>query len=131
MRWRPIGASRGFLGSRSPGAWGSRKGGLSGQCIPWVLGEPHGIGMTAQLGAAELMRLRRAGVRPFSVDKGLALLDAALARAEGGLVAAPFDLGLLQRQAEQAMVPALLRTLVRPPHRRPPARTDDSRSWRE
>ena len=45
-------------------------------------------------------------------------MDAALARAEAGLVAAPLDLGMLQRYAEQAPVPALLRTLVRPGLRR-------------
>ena len=89
-----------------------RKQGLSGQSLAWGLWEPQGTGMTAHLGAAELMRLRRAGVRSFSVDKGLALLDAALACAEAGLVMAPLDLGLLQRHAEQAPVPALLRTLV-------------------
>ena len=95
-----------------------RKEGLSGQSLAWGLWEPQGMGMTAHLGPAELLRMRRAGFRPLSVDKGLALLDAALARAEAGLVAAQLDLGSLQRHAEQATVPALLRTLVRPGLRR-------------
>ena len=95
-----------------------RSQGLSGQALAWGLWEPQGTGMTAQLGAAELLRLRRAGVRALSLAKGLTLLDAALGRAEAGLVVAHLDLSTLQRYAEQTPVPALLRTLVRPGLRR-------------
>jgi NAD(P)-dependent dehydrogenase (short-subunit alcohol dehydrogenase family) len=95
-----------------------RQQGLAGQSLAWGLWEPQGAGMTAHLGSAELARMRRAGLRPLSVENGLALLDAALGRPEAGLVATSLDLALLQRQAEQEMVPALLRTLVRPGLRR-------------
>jgi polyketide synthase 12 len=59
-----------------------RKQGLSGQSLAWGRWEPQAGGMTAHLGPAALLRTRRAGLRPLSLDKGLALLDAALARPE-------------------------------------------------
>ena len=49
--------------------------------------------MTARLGSAELLRLRRAGVRPLSVDAAMKLLDAALSRPEAGLVPMQLDSG--------------------------------------
>ena len=84
-----------------------RMQGLVGQSLAWGLWELQGAGMAAHLGAAELLRMRRTGLRPLSVAKGLALLDAALARPEAALVTAPLDLGALQLHAEQATVPAL------------------------
>jgi NAD(P)-dependent dehydrogenase (short-subunit alcohol dehydrogenase family) len=104
-----------------------RREGLAGQSLAWGLWEPQGAGMTAHLGSAQLARMRRAALRPLSVESALALLDAALARPEAGLVATSLDLGLLQRQAEQEMVPALMRRLVQTiPHRAKAMRVDGS-----
>jgi acyl carrier protein len=79
--------------------------------------------MTARLGAAQFARMRRAGLRPMPVERGMALLDEALARAEVGLVAMHLDLGAVQHRVdEDGRVPALFRTLVRPGLRRVGAR---------
>jgi len=97
--------------------------GLPGQALAWGLWESEGVGMTARLGAAKLARMRRAGLRPIPVERGMALLDEALARAEVGLVAMHLDLGAVQRRVGvDARVPALFRTLVRPGLRRVGAR---------
>jgi acyl carrier protein len=67
--------------------------------------------------------MRRAGLRPMPVERGMALFDEALARAEVGLVAMHLDLGAVQRRVgEDARIPALFRTLVRPGLRRVGAR---------
>jgi NADP-dependent 3-hydroxy acid dehydrogenase YdfG/acyl carrier protein len=93
--------------------------GLSGQSLAWGLWEPQGKGMTSHLGAAELLRIRRSGIRPLSVERGLALLDAAMTRPEAGLVPVQLEVGGMQRQlTESAPLPALLRALVRPGLRR-------------
>jgi acyl carrier protein len=96
-----------------------RREGLPGQSLAWGLWEPQGKGMTSHLGAAELLRLRRAGIRPLSVESGMALLDAALTRPEAGLVPIQLDVGQMQRRmVEAAIVPTLYRALVRPGLRR-------------
>ena len=63
-----------------------RQQGLAGMSLVWGLWEPQGAGMTAHLGQAELMRMRRQGVLPLSLELGLALLDAALSRPEAVLI---------------------------------------------
>src|SRR5262249_44150365 len=70
-------------------------------------------GMTAHLGQAELLRMRRQGVLPLSLELGLELLDAALSRAEGVLIPLHLDLGVMQRQLGGEEVPALYRGLLR------------------
>jgi pimaricinolide synthase PimS1 len=95
-----------------------REQGLSGQSLAWGLWESQGKGMAAHLGAAELSRMRRTGLRTLAVDKGMALLDAALASSEPALVTTQLDLDFLRRHAEQAMGPALMRALVQPVLRR-------------
>ncbi|HWO22076.1 MAG TPA: type I polyketide synthase [Kofleriaceae bacterium] len=87
-----------------------RARGLPAQSLAWGLWQPQGLGMTAHLGTAELTRMQRQGIAPFSVATGLALLDAALASREPVLVPVRLDLGGLARQGE---IPAPLRQLVR------------------
>ena len=64
----------------------------------WGFWEPQGAGMTAHLGRAELMRMRRQGVLPLSLELGLELLDAALSRPEAVLIPLHLDVGVMQRQ---------------------------------
>jgi acyl carrier protein len=68
--------------------------------------------MTAHLGRAELMRMRRQGVQALSLQLGLALLDAAQSQPEAMLVPIHLDVGAMQRQLSDD-VPALYRGLVR------------------
>ncbi|MEU0581842.1 SDR family NAD(P)-dependent oxidoreductase, partial [Streptomyces griseoincarnatus] len=115
----------GTLGSPGQGSYGAanafldalaahrRRHGLAAQSLAWGLWAQGGGGMTAVLGEAELARMRRQGAQAMTVEQGLALLDAALARPEPHLVPARLDLGVL-RQAGQDGVPAVLRSLVRP-----------------
>ena len=72
-----------------------------------------GAGMTAHLGKAELLRMRRQGVLPLSLELGLELLDAVLSRAEAVLIPLHLDVGVMQRQLGGAEVPALYRMLLR------------------
>ena len=66
--------------------------------LMWGFWEPRGAGMTAHLGRAELMRMRRQGVLPLSLELGLELLDAALSRPEAVLIPLRLDVGVMQRQ---------------------------------
>ena len=96
-----------------------RKLGLPAISLAWGLWQQQGLGMTAHLGKAELTRMRRQGLAPMSVETGLALLDAALARPEATLVPARLDLVRIERQATvAAALPGLLRALLRPNLRR-------------
>ena len=47
-----------------------RHRGLAGMSLMWGFWEPRGAGMTAHLGKAELMRMRRQGVLPLSLELG-------------------------------------------------------------
>ena len=67
---------------------------LLGMSLMWGFWEPRGTGMTAHLGKAELMRMRRQGVLPLSLDLGLELLDAALSRPEAVLDPSPSGRGV-------------------------------------
>jgi acyl carrier protein len=89
--------------------------GLSGKSLLWGFWEPQGMGMTVHLGKADLLRMRQQGVLPISLDLGLELLDAALARPQAILVPHRLDLRMMQRQLDQngAQVPALYRALLR------------------
>ncbi|MFF1717529.1 SDR family NAD(P)-dependent oxidoreductase, partial [Streptomyces sp. NPDC058268] len=86
--------------------------GLPARSLAWGLWEQAGTGLTAQLGQAELTRIRRMGVEPLSVDEGLRALDAALATDTWGHLV-PVRLGLASLHRGQDEVPALLRGLVR------------------
>ena len=89
-----------------------RKRGLAGLSLMWGFWEPRGAGMTAHLGKAELLRMRRQGVLPLSLALGLELLDAALLRPEAVLIPLHLDAGVMQRQLGGAEVPALYRALA-------------------
>ena len=77
--------------------------------LMWGFWEPRGAGMTAHLGKAELLRMRRQGVLPMSLELGLELLDAALLRAEAVLIPHRLDVGVMQRQLGGEEGPALYR----------------------
>jgi NADP-dependent 3-hydroxy acid dehydrogenase YdfG/acyl carrier protein len=92
-----------------------RKQGLAGISLAWGLWEQQGTGMTAHLGAADLQRMRRQGLSPLTITKGLELFDGALRRPDALLIPIRLDLRPLQRAGRNAQdIPALFRALVRP-----------------
>ncbi|MGW1193829.1 SDR family NAD(P)-dependent oxidoreductase [Streptomyces sp. NPDC002559] len=129
----------GTLGSPGQGNYGAanafldalaahrHKRGLAGTALAWGLWAQGGNGMTAQLGEAELARMRRQGARAMTVREGLRLLDAALARPEPHLVPLKLDTDRLQ-QAGEDRLPALLRALVRPRPKRASGRDAEQAS---
>jgi thioesterase domain-containing protein/acyl carrier protein len=96
----------------------------------WGFWEQRGVGMTAHLGRAELMRMRRLGVLPLSPELGLELLDVALTRPEAVLIPLHLDLDLMQRQFGGAEVPALYRGLLRSGLKRASAASADANALR-
>ena len=107
-----------------------RHRGLAGLSLMWGFWEPRGAGMTAHLGRAELMRMRRQGVLPLSLELGLELLDAALSRPEAVLIPLRLDVGVMQRQLGGAEVPALYRALLRGGLKRASAASGDTSALR-
>src|SRR6185312_14454551 len=89
-----------------------RHRGLAGQSLLWGLWEQRGVGMTAHLGRAELMRMRRQGVQALSLELGLELLDAAQSLPDAAVVPIHLDVSAMQRQFGED-VPPLYRGLVR------------------
>nr|WP_249795136.1 alpha/beta fold hydrolase [Bradyrhizobium sp. Oc8] len=106
-----------------------RHRGLAGQSLLWGLWEQRGVGMTAHLGRAELMRMRRQGVQALSLEPGLQLLDAAQALPDAMVIPIHLDLGAMQRQFADD-VPPLYRGLVRSGLRRASAGSGDTNSLR-
>ncbi|CAM2068432.1 SDR family NAD(P)-dependent oxidoreductase [Sulfidibacter corallicola] len=93
--------------------------GLPALSLAWGLWERQGFGMTAALGQADMARMKRAGLRAFSPEAGLAQLAAAIGRPESLLVPVMLELG-----ERRDRLPALLRELVpaaRPRHAAPAA----------
>ncbi|WP_063059952.1 type I polyketide synthase [Nocardia sienata] len=84
---------------------------------PWNAG----TGMTAELGAAGLARLRQLGLRPLENTAGLALFDAAVAGPVALAVAADFDIAGLTELARAGSLPNVLSTLVAAPRSLPNA----------
>ena len=109
-----------------------RHRGLAGLSLMWGFWEPRGAGMTAHLGRAELMRMRRQGVLPLSLELGLELLDAALSRPEAVLIPLRLDVGVMQRRLGEggAEVPALYRVLLRSGLQRASAASGDTSTLR-
>ncbi|WUX65976.1 SDR family NAD(P)-dependent oxidoreductase [Streptomyces sp. NBC_01429] len=97
--------------------------GLAGVSLAWGMWAERS-GMTEHLGEADLARMARVGVVPFSSDEGLRLFDAAPALAESLVIPARLDTGA--PAASGTAVPALLRGLVRRPvpARRTPLHAD-------
>ncbi|MEU6479269.1 type I polyketide synthase [Streptomyces sp. NPDC047017] len=87
--------------------------GLPGVSLAWGLWAPEAGGMGAGIGAADIERMARSGVRPLSVADGLALLDAAVGSPRALLVPAGLDLPAPARSAGER-VPPLFAQLVRP-----------------
>ena len=98
--------------------------------LMWGLWEPRGAGMTAHLGKAELMRMRRQGVQPLSLELGLELLDAALSLPDAVVIPIRLDVGVMQRQLGGEEVPALYRGLLRSGLKRASAASGDTNALR-
>jgi acyl transferase domain-containing protein/D-arabinose 1-dehydrogenase-like Zn-dependent alcohol dehydrogenase/acyl carrier protein len=94
-----------------------RVGGRAATALAWGWWEQPS-GMTAGLTEIDRARIQRAGIAPFSTERGLELFDAACAREEAQLVPAQLDLAALRVQARSGALPPLLRGLVRVPARR-------------
>ncbi|MEU8976926.1 beta-ketoacyl reductase, partial [Streptomyces monashensis] len=69
------------------------------------------------LGASDQARMSRGGIRPLSVEEGMALFDAGLGADEPTLVPVKFDLAALAAEAGAGRVAPMLQGLVRPPRR--------------
>ncbi|MCZ0975315.1 KR domain-containing protein [Streptomyces albulus] len=91
-----------------------RASGLPGVSLAWGPWERSG-GMTGTLSDAEAERLARSGMPPLTVERGLALYDAATAGDRAVAVPVQLDLTALRGRGD---VPALLRGVVRTPARR-------------
>jgi polyketide synthase 12 len=93
-----------------------RARGLPALSLAWGLWAER-TGMTGHLNQADLSRMTRGGLVPFSSQEGLALLDAAGGLAEALVVPARLDTTALTDRATQgaAPLPAVLRGLVRRP----------------
>ncbi|MGW0895353.1 SDR family NAD(P)-dependent oxidoreductase, partial [Saccharopolyspora sp. NPDC002578] len=98
-----------------------RAEGVPAVSLAWGLWEQD-TALTGRLTGTDRSRMAAAGVRPLTVDEGLALFDAGVRSAEPVVVAAHLDLAALRRRAGE--LPALLRGLVRVP--RPAAARDDA-----
>ncbi|WP_444546167.1 SDR family NAD(P)-dependent oxidoreductase [Streptomyces mashuensis] len=97
--------------------------GLPATSLAWGLWA-EASGMTGELDATDKDRMTRSGVLGLATAEALALLDTAHQVGDPLLVPMRLDLAPL-RHADAAMVPALLRGLVRGPARRTVDTTDD------
>ncbi|MGA6155252.1 SDR family NAD(P)-dependent oxidoreductase [Stenotrophomonas sp. NPDC087984] len=88
--------------------------GLPGVSLAWGMWAERS-GMTGHLAEADLSRMTRGGLVPFSSEEGLRLFDTAGRLAEGVVVPARLDLGHLAATADTTPVPPLLSGLVRRP----------------
>nr|WP_233478204.1 type I polyketide synthase [Streptomyces mobaraensis] len=97
-----------------------RAQGLPGLSLAWGLWEA-GSGMGDRLSEADLRRMARSGVRALSPDEGLALFDAALSAGPAAVLPMALDTARVRSGGGTDEVPAMLRSLVRAPARRPAA----------
>jgi acyl transferase domain-containing protein/NAD(P)-dependent dehydrogenase (short-subunit alcohol dehydrogenase family)/acyl carrier protein len=98
-----------------------RAEGLSGLSLAWGLWAERSA-LTAGLGAVDLARLGREGVRALSTARALDLFDSALAvTGEAVLVPIGLDLARLRAAPDRGRIPALLRELAAPPRIDTPA----------
>ncbi|MFC6612256.1 SDR family NAD(P)-dependent oxidoreductase [Amorphoplanes digitatis] len=85
-----------------------RSRGLAGQSLAWPAWA-SGAGMTATLSDAELRRISASGMPPLTVERGLALFDAAVAVDESYLM----PVSMPSSGAPMPAVPPVLRNLIR------------------
>ncbi len=90
-----------------------RAQGLPAHSLAWGLWADRSA-MTGALGAADLDRMRRTGVRALGTDEGLALFDTALRMPRPHTVPIRLDVSALGRKSDPA---PLFRALVRPAKR--------------
>ncbi|MGA2164864.1 MAG: SDR family NAD(P)-dependent oxidoreductase, partial [Solirubrobacteraceae bacterium] len=88
-----------------------RAKGLAASSLAW--GPWAGAGMAAALGAGERAQLERAGVKPFSLEQGLAIFDAAWELDRPTVAPVALDLTVLRGHARDGVLPPLLGELVR------------------
>ncbi|MER5640772.1 type I polyketide synthase [Kitasatospora sp. NPDC002227] len=91
--------------------------GLPATSLAWGLWAERS-GLTGDLGAADLERIARGGIRPLGSADGTRLLDAALSLDQPLLVPVKLETAALRGQAGAGTLPALLRDLVKAPARR-------------
>jgi acyl transferase domain-containing protein/short-subunit dehydrogenase/acyl carrier protein len=94
-----------------------RADGRAATAIAWGLWARES-GMAAGLGEADLARLRRGGIEPLGDERGLALLDVALAADRPLALAAPLAAESLRGMAAAGALPPIFAGLVRAPRRR-------------
>ena len=95
-----------------------RSQGHVGISLAWGLWD-QATGMGGALSDADRSRLRRMGVGVLTIEQGLDLFDASLARDATLLLAAAFEMGALRAQADIGALPAVFRQLMRTTKRRP------------
>ncbi|WP_256096240.1 beta-ketoacyl reductase [Streptomyces sp. LUP30] len=93
-----------------------RSQGLPAVSLAWGLWGDTG-GMAGALDRTDQARMRRSGIRPLSVEEGMALFDTGLTTGEPALVPVKFDLAALAAQAGADQLPSMLQGLVRRPRR--------------
>jgi acyl transferase domain-containing protein/thioesterase domain-containing protein/acyl carrier protein len=86
--------------------------GLVATAIAWGLWAREG-GMTSNLTEADLERMRRGGAEPLSDERGMSLLDRALAADRSALLAVPLDTSVLKIAASAGALPPIFSGLVR------------------
>ncbi|MEV8505696.1 type I polyketide synthase [Actinoplanes sp. NPDC051475] len=101
--------------------------GLPAVSLAWGLWSPA-TGMTGGLAEVDRTRMSRGGVRPMPTPEALASFDAGIAAANPLLVPIGLDLGAVRAEAgTDGTVPALFRSLVRPPRRAAQAGADGAK----
>ncbi|HEX3324851.1 MAG TPA: type I polyketide synthase, partial [Solirubrobacterales bacterium] len=94
-----------------------RATGLPASSIAWGLWQREG-GMAADLGEADLARMRRVGVEALTDEQGLELFDAALGADDAIALAFPLNVASLRAVASAGVLPPIFSGLVRVARRR-------------
>ncbi|MFI5003518.1 MAG: SDR family NAD(P)-dependent oxidoreductase, partial [Solirubrobacterales bacterium] len=94
-----------------------RARGLVGNALAWGLWADTS-GMAGAIGEAGVARVGRLGIEALSNERGLRLLDAALAIDRPLLAPVALDAAVLRAQARMGVLPAPLRSVIRGPSKR-------------
>ncbi|MFD5915017.1 SDR family NAD(P)-dependent oxidoreductase, partial [Streptomyces massasporeus] len=109
-----------------------RRQGRPAVALSWGMWEQSGDGMTAQLGQADLVRIRRQGIGALTERQGMRALDQALAGDRAQLVPVRLELATVQREADRGEdVHPLLCGLVRTTPRRTASRSGSGSDVRD